>query len=128
MDISETLSAARSAVIEIESIRDSIRSINTRLYGTPSPRFDGERGTAPSGARERNLDRKIALEHTLEEAKARTEDIIDQAERVIELVPNPRKRAAMRYYYICGVKSYEEVAERCCCSVSSVQRWLLKKK
>ncbi len=123
----ETLYAARDALIEVEAIRRAIDATNANLYSAPSaPRFGRVKNDSfiDDYRREEAMDQKKQLTALLAKKLAAKEELVAQADKYIESIPDARKRAALRFYFLGAARSYEAVAELVGCSDSSVKRWI----
>ncbi len=115
---------ARDAVAEIESLEESIRVIEARLFSGPSASpirirdggFDEDRVVDLVESRSGAIT-ALRLEHR------QASDAIAQASQIIGDIRNASKRAALRYYFICR-KSYAYIADVLGCDISTVKRWI----
>ena len=126
----DVLNKARYSIIEIGSIRRTLEEVQVRLYDSVSSskigaeeRTRGEQGDARDGmiARKDRLFsvlRNVLNDHTSE---------LTEAEKLIESIGHAGTRSALRYYYLCGVKTWEEVADLCHCDPRTVRRWVGEK-
>lgn len=124
-EVKSMLFSARYSVIEADSIKASIEEVERLMQSIASPNIGRthDKTNKESYRNESLLDAKATLEQSLSNAFRAATSSIFEAERYIENIPNPKKRAALRYYFISGVKSYEEVAEMCSVDVRTVKRW-----
>ena len=120
----DVLLRARDAVSEIDSLDESIRTIEARLYSGPSASpirfrdgtFDDEKTADLIEDRHRVLDALLF-------ERRQASDALAQASQVICEVMHAPKRAALRYYFICR-KSYAYIADVLGCDLSTVKRWI----
>lgn len=116
---------ARAAKFELDSLKRTMVELEVLLSSTPSARLDRvvDKTNKTSNRLEELTDAKIVIEKKLEDAIKASVKAISDAENAIGLMANPKKRAAFRFYFIAGEKSYERVAELCGVDVSTVKRW-----
>jgi hypothetical protein len=126
----EVLNRARYSIIEISSIRRTLDSVSERLYHSMnSSRLTNEApGKIGDGdPRDNMIEQKDKLIATLRSVLDRHVGAITEAESIIEGVDHAGTRSAMRFYYLCGVKTWEEVADLCHCDPRTVRRWVGEK-
>ena len=115
---------ARDAVAELESLEESIRTIEARLFSGPSASpirmrdggFDEDRVVDLIESRHNTIG-ALRLEHR------QASDAIAQATDIIKGVKLAPKRAALRYYYLCR-KSCSYISDVLGCDISTVKRWI----
>jgi DNA-directed RNA polymerase specialized sigma24 family protein len=116
---------ARAAKFEVNSLRKALAEVDRLLTSAPSARVDAirDKTNKPHERLESLTEAKIILEKKFEDAISASVAAISEAENAIGMMTNPKKRAAFRYYFIVGEKSYERVAELCGVDVKTVKRW-----
>lgn len=120
----DVLLRARDAVLEIDSLEESIRTIEARLYSGPSASpirfrdgsFDDEKTVELLEDRHRTLD-ALRFEYR------QVSEAIAQASQIISSTRHAPKRAALRYYYLCR-KSYAYIADVLGCDERTIRRWV----
>lgn len=126
-DAKEILVKARYSIIEIGSIRRMIDAVQNRLYNSmPAPRLDMEERVrnTEGDARDQMIDKKDRLLDVLRKTLEDHAEELAEAERLIESIGHAGTRSALRYYYLCGVRSWGEVAKLCHCDERTVRRWV----
>lgn len=119
------LREARGMPSELRSLEESLTEIESRLFDAKGARrFDaGAPGTHDPDKMAEMLDRRCELEERILDARRRAADAFIRAEHIIENVGGAKKRAALRYHYLCG-KTVEETAELVGVCHRTVQRYL----
>ena len=119
------LKEAKGVPSELRSLEESLTEIESRLFeARGAHRFDDETpGVYDPDKLTELLDRRRALKTRIMDAHRRSTDALIRAEEIIEGVKDPKVRAVLRYYYLCG-KSIEKIAELVERSEKTVKRYL----
>ena len=124
IDKKEILLRARDALAEIDSYRELAQVLEAKLFSGPSPSPIRFRDDSYQDARTEQLldEMNGCLSKILTERKSAS-DLVTKALEIIDSVHDGRKRAALRYYYLCH-KSAAKVADILDCDIRTVQRWV----
>ena len=123
----EKLTRCRKKIVEVKSIDAAIIQIDTTLSDIPSPKYDGmphDHTCAKNYKLEASIDAKNALLGAYSAAKREAIRAIAEAEEEISKVQHSGTRAALRYYYIGGVRTWDEVSGMVYCSGRTLRYWL----
>ena len=124
LDKKEILLRARDALAEIDSYSELAQVLETKLFSGPSPSPIRFRDDSFKDSRtEQLLDEMNGCISKLRSERKSASDLVAKALEIIDTVHDGRKRAALRYYYLCH-KSAAKVADILDCDESTVKRWI----
>lgn len=124
IDKKEILFRARDVLSEIDSYTELATVLANKLYSGPSTSpIRIHEGTHVTGREEELIDKINACIAKLRTERNTASDLIQQAVDIIDTVKGGNKRAAFRYYFLCG-KSAAKIAVLLDCDEKTVRRWL----
>lgn len=124
IDKKEILMRARDVLSEIDSYSELEQTIEAKLFSGPSPSPIRFRDDSYKDSRtEQLLDDMRACIAALQNERKSAADLIKKALEIIDAVKDGRKRAALRYYYLCR-KSASKIADILDCDEKTIKRWI----
>ena len=124
IDKKEILFRARDVLSELDSYTELATVLANKLYSGPSTSpIRIHEGTHVTGREEELIDKINACIAKLRTERNTASDLIQQAVDIIDTVKGGSRRAALRYYFLCG-KSAAKVADILSCDESTVKRWI----
>lgn len=124
IDKKEILFRARDVLSEIDSYTELATVLANKLYSGPSPSpIRIHEGTHVTGREEELIDKINTCISKLRAERNTASDLIQQAVDIIDTVKGGSRRAALRYYFLCG-KSAAKVADILGRDIRTVQRWV----
>ena len=124
IDKKEILFRARDVLFEIDSYAELAQVLEAKLYSGPSPSPIRLREGGYIPGREEELIEKInACIARLRSERNAASDLVQKAVDIINAVKGGKKRAALRYYFLCG-RSAAKIAVLLDCDEKTVRRWV----
>lgn len=117
------LASARSALIELRSIAAVLDELDARLVSIRCPLAVTAPGKEEEFPVEAILDKKSAYLANYRAKYSEMLAAIEDAEALIGRVKNAGARSALRFYYCCAYRSWEDVAVVLHKDVRTVLRW-----